>query len=617
MQFPCLSQRRKAPGYALVMVMISMALLLMIFGTTLFWASTNSRITVRNNMFNASQCAAESATENIMTYMMRDFSYGALGSPSSYNLFPPTNSSWPMAFQWSDTNGNTANAASVNIGPSQFTLLNSQYNGLYAYATPVTIASRAKPLGQGVNLSATVAQTVQFAIIPLFQFAIFYNVDMEINPGAAMTVNGHVHSNVHIWATGSSSSAPLTFSNEVEAAQMATNVPSPLDPTNKGRSGNVIYADPSSPLSDYSTLNLPIGNTTNNNPTNVLAILNLPPPTNAPPNYAAAYSPTNGMIYLANASDLIVSNAFNGTNNTKGTNISVFYQNPNNGPNYIIPVSGDVPVATNGSGTNAVVVYDYSWVTNSTYYDFRESDTVQAVNIDVGKLNTWLTNSSSRGGAQYNTLNNSGSTSKGHNIYSIYVQNTVPMSSKTLPAVRLVNGQQLPPSGLTVATPNPLYVMGNYNTTTNGSQFSTALGDTKNTVPASLMGDSITILSSVWSDSYATNTALSSRLANVDTTINAAALEGIVPSNGTNYSGGVENFLRLQQDWGGHTLFYNGSIVVMFPSQYATNAWITPGTYYGAPARKWGFDTNFMASGRLPPLTPTVKATIRGNWDSW
>ena len=616
MRFSSLSQRRKAPGYALVMVMISVALLLVIFATTLFWASTNARITVRNNLFNVSEAAAESSTENIMTYMMRDFSYGTLGSASSYNLFPPTNSSWPMAFQWSDTNGNTANAASISIGSSQFTQLNSEYNGLYAFAVPVTVASTAKPLGQGINLSATVGQTIQFAVIPLFQFAIFYNVDMEINPGAVMTVNGPVHSNVHIWATGSSSSAPLTFSNEVEAAQMATNVPSPLDPQNVGRHGNVIYADANSPLSDYASLNLPIGGTTNNNPTNVLGILNLPSSSNAPPNYTSAYS-TNGMIYFANASDLIVSNAWNGTNNTKGTNITVYYQNPNNSPNYITQVQGDVPVATNGSGTNAVVVYNYSWVTNSTYYDYRESDTVQAVNIDVGKLNTWLSNSNSRGGAQYNTLNNSGSASKGHSINSIYVLNNVNMTASTLPAVRLVDGQQLPPAGLTVSTPDPLYVLGNYNTTTNGSTFSTTLGDTKNTQPASLLGDSITILSTPWSDSYGTNTTLSSRAAGADTTINAAALEGIVPSNGTNYSGGVENFLRLEQDWSSHTLTYNGSIVVMFPSQHATNAWITPGTYYQAPNRKWGFDTNFMASGRLPPLTPTVKATIRGNWSSW
>ena len=108
-------------------------------------------------------------------------------------------------------------------------------------------------------------------------------------------------------------------------------------------------------------------------------------------------------------------------------------------------------------------------------------------------------------------------------------------------------------------------------------------------------------------------TALSSRTPG-DTCVNAAALEGIVPSNGTAYSGGVENFLRLLENWTGRTITYNGSIVVMFPSQYATNVWQTTGVYYNAPTRKWGFDLNFTDQGRLPPLTPQVKATIRGSY---
>ena len=619
MQTTSLSPRRPPAGYALVIVMISLALLLMAFASTLYWATSNASNTVRNNLFNQSQNAAESATENILTYMMHDFDYGTLGSASSYNLFPPTNG-WPVCFQFSDTNGNTANAASIGIGTAATTSLNSQYAGLYGFTIPVTLSSRATPQGQGINLSATVSQSVQFAIIPLFQFAIFYNLDMEINPGAPMTINGHVHSNDNIWATGSGSgSSVLTFANEVDAAQTATNVPSPLDPQNKGRSGNVVYDNPDSPLSDYTSLNLPIGGTTNNNPTNVLAILNLPPATNAPPNYAAAYS-TNGMIYLSNASDLIISNAYNGTNGTLGTNIVVYYQNPLDPASYLTQVPGDTLVVSNvtGSGSSKTTntIYDYSFVTNVSFYDYRESDTAQAVTIDVGKLNTWLTNTSTRGGAQYNQLNISGSTSKGHTINSIYVYNAVPETSTQLPAVRLTDGQQLPPAGLTVATADPLYVKGNYNTTTNGTTFSLGLGSTVNTLPAALLGDAITVLSSSWSDSYATNTALTSR-PTASVYINAATLEGIVPSNGTNYSGGVENFLRLLENWSGNTVTYNGSIVVMFPSQYATNNWITTGNYYNAPNRSWGFDTNFLNSSQLPPLTPSVKAIIRGNWNSW
>ena len=87
-------------------------------------------------------------------------------------------------------------------------------------------------------------------------------------------------------------------------------------------------------------------------------------------------------------------------------------------------------------------------------------------------------------------------------------------------------------------------------------------------------------------------------------------LVGIVPSqtvNGTKYfSGGLENYPRLLENWAGLTLWFNGSEVAMFNSQYATNHWIGPGTYYTIPTRNWGFDANFSQLNKLPPLTPLL-----------
>jgi hypothetical protein len=71
--------------------------------------------------------------------------------------------------------------------------------------------------------------------------------------------------------------------------------------------------------------------------------------------------------------------------------------------------------------------------------------------------------------------------------------------------------------------------------------------------------------------------------------------------------------MRLLENWGG-TLTYNGSIVVLFYSQWATNHWRPTGNYYNAPMRHWAFDLNFKTQSKLPPLTPQIKAMIRGNW---
>src|SRR5256885_487612 len=100
-----------------------------------------------------------------------------------------------------------------------------------------------------------------------------------------------------------------------------------------------------------------------------------------------------------------------------------------------------------------------------------------------------------------------------------------------------------------------------------------------------------------------------------DTTVNAAVLTGIVPSGGGDFSGGLENVLRLLEDWTSHTLTYNGSLVVFFPSQIATASWWNDGSVYWPPTRAFSFDTNFKDNTKLPPGTPWVRTIIRAGWN--
>ncbi len=124
------------------------------------------------------------------------------------------------------------------------------------------------------------------------------------------------------------------------------------------------------------------------------------------------------------------------------------------------------------------------------------------------------------------------------------------MDSRALPgtslgAVRVFNGTNLPPNGLTVATGRPLYVWGDYNEL-NTANLGTA--NTSATRPASLVGDAITILSDSWADANSTS-PVGSRVASV-TTVNAAFLTGVVDTTLGHYSGGMENFPRFLETWG-------------------------------------------------------------------
>lgn len=456
--------------------------------------------------------------------------------------------------------------------------------------------------------------------IAIFQFGAFYNLDLDFSFGQGITLNGKVHANGNLWMCPQGSA---TFNDTVEATGVVTNHDNPNDQLNMTFYASYLHYNGGSPISwaaprSFSSLYANI------NPTNPEPILNLPPAGAGAPD-PNAYTSSN-QIYFYNQCDLIISNSISGTssNSVSGTNLTVFYQDQYSA-NALTLVTGDVKtVLSNGVTHEVYTNLYYSFLTNVAFYDFREGKTVQAVQIDVARLGNWLSNSASNGGGQYNQTN---LLDKARGIDSIYVYNSVPLTSSQLPAVRIVNGQQLPsPYGLTIATPMPLYVLGNYNIQTNsGGSRSIGTTNTAWTWPAALMADAITVLSGNWNDTNSlvrhTNNPSSgsgNRVVSSNVTINAACLAGIVSSTYTThkqYSGGIENFLRLQEDWGANSiaLWYNGSIAAMFPSRYATNYFIGttdltgyPIHYYTVPTRKWGFDANFLNPAKLPPLTPQL-----------
>jgi len=136
----------------------------------------------------------------------------------------------------------------------------------------------------------------------VFQFAIFYNLNMEIAPGQPMVVSGPVFCNANIWE----GSQFLDFSSTVSAA--GTNNTSGVDPfntsyttSNSANPGSFAAYD-GTPLADFALgapsdgnqpLTIPIGTNAS-----AEAILNLPPTLLSVPN-DAGYATTN-QFYLDN-----------------------------------------------------------------------------------------------------------------------------------------------------------------------------------------------------------------------------------------------------------------------------------------------------------------------------
>lgn len=504
------------------------------------------------------------------------------------------------------------------------------------------------------------AQTLPYPYVPLFQSAVFYNMDLDVSPGFTMIFTGPVVCNGNIWCYPAGG---IEFEGPVEAAE---NYFFHWD-TNGDQSANISSSpitpifNAGLPISGIAPLTVPVAGLTN-----FEAVLNLPPPELRAPQ-EIAYNETN-QIFLFNEVDLIVSNAAYGIDGAAPwTNpFTVYLQDrspilsppllqrwtqltndiyiiSNCYPSHTLWTTNWVPnfqftndvrtimwtnttAGSNGPGpvgTNCVWYAGFSFLTNVFYYDYRESRTNEIVQLDVGKLGAWITNATPNAGSNWNQALSANMLS---GIDSIFIYNDTPFTSALLPGISVIDGALLPSSttivqgesvftsGLTVVTPQPLYVIGNYNVETNGG---TPVEDSHNVVatyPAALMADAITVLSTNWpmdwkSDAYSSRPAAS-------TTINAACLTGIVPSTGgqtdagdgpgAHYSGGLENYFRLLENWSEYTLTFNGSMAAMFPSVYATNYWQLPGNYYGPPVRNWEFDTNFLTEAGLPPLTPIL-----------
>jgi hypothetical protein len=426
----------------------------------------------------------------------------------------------------------------------------------------------------------------QVYIVPIFQFAIFYNSLLEFTWQATFTVNGRVHANGDIYV---GSASALTFNSLVTTA-------GGIYKTNWGghtlsqMTGAINYNGNPASVTNVSRVALQIA--TNGSPAGMREIINMPPPGENPLSDVAVQR-----YYNRFGADLLVSNL----------TVTVYLRNSLTGAAVSLSVTN---WGTNSSSLQAT--FPFISVTNS-FIDQRElSKTVRLTQIDVGMYSQWLANNP----AVLATF-----LGEPFSPNVLYVaDNRTSATNTDLFAVRLVNGAILPtngpsgaPTGWTVATPNPLYVWGNYNIGPGGST-SPGNTDTSKTYPASLVSDALTILSPNWQDSQSSLVITDgSKSKAINTTVNAAILTGIVYStDGTSnhFSGGAMNMPRLLEDWTGLTLTLNTSLVNLFDSARATNWFRNPGAYYYAPTRAFSFDRNFTNWTKLPPATPTLLVVV-------
>ena len=444
-------------------------------------------------------------------------------------------------------------------------------------------------------------------LVPVFGFAIFYAGELELTKTSDMIINGPVHANGPICVGTTvtlSFNGTVTTTNTVGGPKRDGWTPSPW---NQGTTFAQGY------LTNVLAFVSPLGT---NDPHDLIEV----PPANEDPNSSLGQS-----RMFNQARVLILITNLPAINTNQPTRVTVILQSSVNGllpardPNkqsftFIVTnstsITNSVPMNSRALYTNAPYGVGFFLSLTNTFTDRREyKANMYVTQIDIARYASWLSTNEFIVG-KFGTASSA-------TILYVVDQRNVGANNK-LAVVRIVNGTRLPYNlgrGFTVATANPLYVKGNYNVTADGIHFAYTPGSTTNSgscVPAALMCDAITVLSSAFNDG---TSATITGTASVSNTVNAAIIAGNVPSTGTTettFSGGAHNLTRLLEDWTGDYLVLNTSLVCLYRSQMATNQFRNPigwspaplNPYYKPPTRLFSFDPNFFDPARLPPGTP-------------
>ena len=648
---------RKPSGSTLIVVMAITATLMVIVGVAAEYTMNISRNVQRSNALENAIATGDGCLDilfgNWRSICRASTSTGALPTNSFASIPLPTSSLFPNIQNFGASAVNYYGASPLPNAPtiSNFKVVaaDAEWNPLsVATATPIPMlgvagstttvvynyvasADITLPAVTG-KVVARVRRVFQKQQLSPWNFAIFYVDPLEIDPGPQFTVTGSVHTNSNLY-TGHNT---LTFANQVTFGA-DWYYPTTLNPTYGFMPGDTYHTE--TPTAPNWPSNLPpsrdqalqpfgldstlIFSTADSNPNNDSWHELVEPPgagadplaTMTPP--ARYWDQANVVIKVSDNP----SSSTKGFDGTKGDDL-VIIGTPNSdgtvtslGP----PASGpDNRTQSQKDLYNAVAG---AITTNQTIQDNREVATLRVATLDVSQLETVV----------------NGNLAYANGITTapvIYIYDSSATSGARR-GIRIKNGSKIPSGGLTLASNNPVYIQGDFNTGGTGSTVPSnnpsnlnSDGTYKNPSnppanyvsgyngnkppPTSIVADAVNILSNSVNDTNLGN------LGNVPTasptTINTAIIAGIVPTNTYGdgaYSGGAENFARFLEDWTNKTLTYYGSMVELYQSKQSIGEW-GRANVYSPPTRAWYFDTNFQT--KPPPGSIMLYTYAKGRW---
>lgn len=455
----------------------------------------------------------------------------------------------------------------------------------------ITIGARNPNTGVG----AVLEQQVQAVGLFLIRYGVFYERDLEINPGAQMVFRGPVHCNADMYLAPDNST--LSFEDRLTAVgemyrrrkDCTKNVGTVTIDNERGQAvGMTIDSTNSSWM--ITALRLWNGRVLSRSH----GIQHLSPPI-APLDDPHAIiertiSPTSAAYRAATEAEkfekksclrVYVSNRVVKAVDCLDNDVSAFFTNA------VLTNSAGVLNAKDSKGQYLFRTNGLFGVAVTNFYDDRQNCYMRPVDVYVNQLTNFF----------LQAVSTNYTVSQGRGV--IYISRWDPdgPSNGVQPCVRIRNARCLP-APLTIASDLPIYLEGDINTIT--SQ------------PFMVAGDAVTLLSGNWQDAYSAM-SLTSRVSSSSNTYNVVVMAGNSETQWGTYNGGLENVLRFLEDWDNKTVIYRGSIIDLWYSESVTNAWGSSGVYT-PPDRDWGYDE--MYRYKTPPGMPRVFGVEEISWSN-
>jgi hypothetical protein len=626
------------PGFALEATLIVMVLISALIFAAASGVIANQQTTTVDQGNTQALYVAEGGADAVMSQLSSFMSDGFLSDAELGSITAPTIPGWTY----------DPIVATRMGGDSISTITSGDFAGLVSYNQHIDLRVHAHDVN---NNRGDVIITANAQAIPVFQFGVFYDGDLEIHPGANM---------VYLSAPGLHFMSLITTPDSVNWQRKAYNERlNGVSIDNASGTANLLAFDNrSTTWAQFTSQSQSTFDGRLRSKAQGVAPLRLPLPsgvaahTMIEPRVGADNNQIKGVKFANKADFLLRINM--AANTTAGSNMfkhndatvnagGICTHNGGRGSARSNPTnsawSATATWVRDSSGFNVLPdstackgIFKFNptaanaaspTLTPTSFTDGRETHKMTVLDIDVAALKVWID-------ASWAT----------RKVKVLYVEfYNVPAG--VYPAVRLINGSHLPgvepipvgaqggDYGLTIATEYPIYIKGDFNYS--GGNATTIANDWK---PASVVGDAIIFLSPSWNDNtnggaYGVNpmveNAAGGFLAGTGYTsttqyVYAAIAAGHSPSPcdwqgpgcpglTTSYGGGLENFPRFLEDWGGQTLLYRGSLVSLFDAQKNLGAW--NGSPYSPPARDWRFDLRFQTPSNLPPGTPLVGTVMQ------